>query len=363
MASGKNQFLIQNFIHKKMNKNKLIEKPDWEMMGKYLSHETTDEETAQVETWANQSGENREELDKIRLLLAQADSVYKLKRYDSKAAWQSVSNRTNTSQLNKVRRISFTKEKMKTFYKYAAVLVVALLLGAAGYYIGFQNPMREITSSEISANIQTPNEYILPDGSVVTLNSDSKISFPKRFKGDSREVTISGEAFFDVKRNQEKPFIITAGEARVKVLGTSFNVSAYPDNERVEVLVESGRVEVSHKENISVEKEEKILLTRGEKGTLLKKENVLVESVNTDRNYLAWKTRNLVFNETPMKEVINHLRKVYHVDIQTEDEKINEMVLTAEFDKKPIDFVLNVVKITFDLDLNYEDEYYILSIK
>ncbi len=346
-----------------MNKNKLIEKPDWEMLAKYLSHETTDKETEKVENWANQSGKNREELDKIRLLLSQADSVYKLKRYDSKAAWQNVSDRTNSSQQNKIRRIRFTKEKMKTFYKYAAVLVVALLLGAAGYYIGFQNPMREITSTEISANIQAPSEYILPDGSVVTLNSDSKISFPKRFKGNSREVTISGEAFFDVKRNPDKPFIINAGEARVKVLGTSFNVSAYPGNEKVEVVVESGRVEVSHKENDSVEKEEKILLTRGEKGTLLEKENVLEESVNTDRNYLAWKTRNLVFDETPMKEVINHLKRVYHVDIQTKNEEINEMVLTAEFDKKPIDFVLNVVKITFDLDLNYEDDYYILSKK
>lgn len=344
-----------------MDKNKLIEKPDWEMLGKYLSHETTKAETAQVEKWANQSGKNREELDKIRLMLEQADSVYKLKQYNSEAAWKNVAGKLEATPSEKVRKINFRKEGMKTFYKYAAVFLVALLLGTAGYFIGFQNPLQEIYSTELVANVQNANEYVLPDGSTVTLNSESKISFQKRFKGQTREVSITGEAFFDVKSNPEKPFVINAGKAKIKVLGTSFNVSAYPENEKVEVVVETGRVEVSHKKNESEAADEKIMLAPGEKGTLMEKENILEKSMNTDRNYLAWKTRNLVFDETPMKQVISHLKKVYHIDIQVKDKEINDMVLTAEFDKKPIDFVLNVVTLTFDLDLNFENDHYILA--
>ncbi|MFW5822481.1 MAG: FecR family protein [Tangfeifania sp.] len=333
------------------------------MLGKYLSHETNAAETQQVEHWVNQSGENRKELDEIRLMLEQSDAVYRLKNYDSQAAWNKMAEKIQPPRPKIIRWINFRKNGMKTFYKYAAVILIALLLGTAGYFIGFQNPLQEIFSTEVTNDPENTNEYILPDGSAVTLNSHSKIIFPKKFKGENREVTITGEAFFDVIPNPEKPFVINAGEARIRVLGTSFNVLAYPENEKVEVVVESGRVELEHKHDDSIEKIEKITLNRGEKGTLLKKENILEKSTNTDRNYLAWKTHNLVFEETPMKQVISHLKKVYRIDIEVSNEDINEMVLTAEFDKKPVDFVLNVVQLTFDLNLKQENNRYILSKK
>ena len=346
-----------------MNNNNLTERPDWEMLGKYLSHETNAAETEQVENWASESGKNREELDKIRLLLEQSDTVYRLKNYDSEAAWNKVAEKMEPAHSKDIRWVNFMKNGMKTFYKYAAVILIALLLGTAGYFIGFQNQLQEIYSTEVTNDPENTNEYILPDGSVVTLNSHSKIIFPKHFKGEIREITITGEAFFDVKPNPEKPFVINAGEAQVKVLGTSFNVSAYPGNDKVEVVVETGKVQISCKQNDSVEEPEQIFLTRGEKGTLLENENKLQKSRNTDRNYLAWKTHNLVFEETPMKQVISHLKKVYRINIEVSNEDINEMVLTAEFDKKPVDFVLNVVQLTFDLNLKQENNRYILSKK
>lgn len=346
-----------------MNKNNLTERPDWEMLGKYLSHETNAAETEQVERWASQSGENRQELDKIRLMLEQSDAVYRLKNYDSETAWNKVAEKMKPAQPEVIRQLNFKKNGLKTFYKYAAIILVALMLGAVGYFIGFQNPLQEIYTTEVANNPENTNEYILPDGSVVTLNSHSKIIFPKHFKGEIREVTITGEAFFDVKPNPEKPFIINAGEAQVKVLGTSFNVSAYPENDKVEVVVETGKVQVSCKQNDSIEEPEQIFLTDGEKGTLREKENKLQKSRNTDSNYLAWKTRNLVFEETPMKQVIGHLKKVYHINIEVENEEINEMLLTAEFEKKPVDFVLNVVELTFDLSLSHENNKYILAKK
>ena len=344
-----------------MNKNNLTERPDWEILGKYLSHETNTAETEQVESWANQTGKNRKELDKIRLMLEQSDSVYRLKNYDSEAAWNKVAEKMEPAHSKAIRWINFRRNGLKTFYKYAAIILVALLLGAVGYFIGFQNPLQEIDNHEVVAGLQNTNEYVLPDGSVVTLNSHSKITFPKHFNKKIRQVTITGEAFFDVKPNPEKPFVINAGEAQVKVLGTSFSVSAYPENEKVEVVVETGKVQVSCKQKDSIEKPAQIFLTRGERGTLLENENKLQKRLNTDRNYLAWKTHNLVFEETPMNQVISHLKKVYHIEIEVNDENINEMVLTAEFDKKPVDFILNVVQLTFDLNLSQENNRYVLS--
>jgi transmembrane sensor len=88
---------------------------------------------------------------------------------------------------------------------------LALLVGTAGYYFGLKNQVQNVYSEVISAEKQVVNEYILPDGSVVALNSNSKLQFPKKFKSNVREVTITGEAFFDVVPDAEKPFIINAG--------------------------------------------------------------------------------------------------------------------------------------------------------
>lgn len=338
-------------------KNKITtEKPEWDLLGKYLTREATPAETEQVETWANQSEENREELEKTKQLLDNADLFYKLKQYDSKAAWQKVA-----AQTMPVRHINFRKEIVTKIYRYAAVILVAILLGVGGYYITNQNPVSEIYSEILPPGTFDIKEHILPDGTVVTLNSNSKISFPKRFREDVREVTITGEAFFDVETNPEKPFVINAGEAQVTVLGTSFNVSAYPEQEKVEVIVETGKVQVTRKTDKTPKETDSLLLTEGEKGTFSEKNNKLKKNVNSDRNYLAWKTRNLVFEETPLHQVISHLKKVYHIDIQLTDKELNNLVLTAEFNKKPVDFILNVIQLTFDLELKEENGKYILS--
>ena len=214
----------------------------------------------------------------------------------------------------------------------------------------------------ISANNQVVNEYVLPDGTLVALNSNSKLTFPKHFKNDVREVTILGEAFFDVKPNPEKPFIINAGNAHVKVLGTSFNVNAYPEAETVEVVVKTGKVQVINKnlEKTSTINNE-VYLIPGEKGTLFTKSNLLEKTENTNPNYLAWKTHDLIFDEVPLHEVIQCLENVYHVDIKVSEPELNDLLLKAHFDKKPIDFVLDVVRLTFNLELTGGNEQYVLS--
>jgi len=187
------------------------------------------------------------------------------------------------------------------------------MLGSAGYYFGFRNKITEVYTEIISTPKQVINEYALPDGSFVTLNSNSKLVYPKHFKGNTREVTIYGEAFFDVKPNPEKPFIINAGNARVKVVGTSFNVSAYPETETVEVVVKTGKVQVTNKNAEALSDANQVFLIPGEKGTLFNKSSILEKSQNSNLNYLAWKTRDFIFNDMPLNEVFQCLAKIFHV--------------------------------------------------
>ncbi|MCF6356593.1 MAG: FecR domain-containing protein [Draconibacterium sp.] len=343
-----------------MSEKKNIEIINWTLLTKYLNNEITSDEKTEVENWLNKSDRNRAEMEKCRKMLTKVDSYYKAKSFNSNTAWKNVSSKIYPMQFKVVQRKK-RKEKIAQFYKYAAILVVAILLGGVGYYIDFRNEMPLIFSQTVSAEKQVLNEFVLPDGSVVTLNSNSKLKFPKHFADDVREVTIIGEAFFEVKPNPEKPFVINAGKTQIKVLGTSFNVSAYPETETVEVVVATGKVLVTRESENLLSENNRIFLIPGEKGTLFVKSNRLEKSVNSNLNYLAWKTNDLIFNETPLNEVVKCLEKVYHIEIQLVEPGLETLKLTAHFDKKPIDFVLNVVRLTFNLELMGENEHFTLS--
>jgi len=344
-----------------MKENMNIEFFNRELLAKYLCNEVNSHEKLEVETWLNQSVENREELDQSRKMLDTVDAYYKAGSFNSEVAWKNISAKINSPQMKVIQRKNIGKEVVTRFYKYAAIIVFAVLLGSAGYYFGFRNKVTEVYSEIISPPNQVIDEYILPDGSMVALNSNSKLVFPKHFKGETREVTIEGEAFFDVKPNAEQAFIINAGNAQVKVVGTSFNVCAYPETETVEVVVETGKVQVTNKFNETINGENEVLLVPGEKGTLFNKSSVLEKSENRNPNYLAWKTRDFIFNDIPLNEVFTCLEKTYHVKIEVTDPGLNDLKLNAQFDKKPIDFILNVVGLTFNLELKVENEQYIFS--
>src|SRR5690554_49281 len=226
-----------------MKTNNSIENPLWALLGRYLTGEATPAETKKVEAWAAVSQKNRDELEQARRLLDGADAFYAASRYDTDKAWAAVRNRTVASAPVQTRLVS-RKKAVVWYSKYAAAVIIALLLGAATYlYVTYSAGNPKYTEI-VTGNNQVIEEYILPDGSFVTLNSNSTLHFPEKFEGNIREVFITGEAFFDVTPDAAKPFIIHAGNAQVKVLGTSFNVHAYPDAETVEVTVESGTVQL-----------------------------------------------------------------------------------------------------------------------
>lgn len=346
-----------------MMEKKNIGNLNWEMVAKYLNKESSTRENVEMENWINHSEENRKEFEHIQKMLENVDHFYTTKKFDASNAWKEVHTQINPKKVVSLQQKANRKEVIARFYKYAAVAVVAILLGSVGYYIGFKNQEPAFYNEIISAENQVLKEYVLPDGSLVALNSDSRLEFPRKFKGDVREVTIIGEAFFDVKPNPDKPFVINAGDAQVKVLGTSFNVSAYPGAETVEVIVKTGKVQVVSKANEETTITDEVFLTPGEKGTLFTENLELEKTVNTNPNFIAWKTHNLVFNKVPLTDVIQCLEKAYHVDIDFTDPEMNYRVYNGEFSDEPIETILNVIRLTFNLELSVEvkNEHYTLT--
>lgn len=336
-----------------------MENSNRELLTKYLNNEVNPQEKKEVETWAKQSGKNLEELRNLKQMLDKIDNHLKSKKFNSSAAWENVYSEIKKQQLTVIQQRKTGIEAFKWFYKYAAILVTVILLGVSGFYLVFNN--MPVHSEIFTAENEVLNEYLLPDGSLVTLNSNSKLLYPKQFSGRTREVTVIGEAFFDVEPNPEKPFIINAGKAYVKVLGTSFNVCAYPETEIVEVLVISGKVEVTNKIDDNNDNANQIFLLPGEKAMLFNTNNLLTKEINENLNSISWKTRELIFNEMPLNEVIEYIEKVYHINVELSGTGLNNLLLTAHFEQKSVDFILNVIKITFNLELTGSDKQFTFS--
>jgi ferric-dicitrate binding protein FerR (iron transport regulator) len=175
----------------------------------------------------------------------------------------------------------------------------------------------------------TPNRRMfrmrLDDGSFVHLNAVSTISYPPQFDGSKREIEISGEAYFDIERDESRPFDITVKDYMVSVLGTSFNIEAYPDEEDFSVVVESGMVRV----NLNRENLEPLILTKDQKLTFSPRSGKVTVYTVSSEEELSWRKGILRFDSTPMAKVEKMLERWYGVDLIIDDESIYEKTLSG----------------------------------
>lgn len=339
------------------------ENVNWDLLARYLSNEADNAERLEVEKWAASSQENRELLSQCRISFGKARIWYETRRFNSRIAWEKLQSQlqepTSGIDLNVA---PGSRRFYQSFIRVAAVALLAIALGFSAYFFGFHQPAGDRYTEVVSGEQQVIQNISLPDGTMITLNCNSRLTYPSEFNRNFREVTMEGEAFFDVEPDADQPFIITAGKTHITVLGTSFNVCAYPDQDRVEVVVESGRVQVTA-EGLKSGQGKELTITPGEKGTFMPGELSLVKSVNGDPNIYAWKTRQLIFSETNLSEVLRTLEKVYHVQITTDGLSAADLLLTANFSDQSVNFILDVIRLTFNLELSYVDGRYVLYMK
>ena len=340
-----------------MKTNQHIDDKNWELLAKSIYDENPEVEAEESKSAVKEIFSSENEGEQLLKMTRQVDLYFDLKKYPAEQAWGKVESRIHNriSSGNTIIR----KLISNPLYRVAAAILVAAVLLVSGYE-AFYNPSATVAVLELTATDQVLNTFTLPDGTLVTLNSDTKVFYPKKFGRKTREITIEGEAFFEVKPNKNKPFIIHAGKAQIKVLGTSFSVSAYPDTKLVEVIVQTGKVQVMNQMTEALQTDE-LILTPGDKGTLVYASKTLQKTTNHDPNFLAWKTRNLIFKATSLREVIGNIEKVYKVNIRLADPKLNELLLTAQFNNYPLDFILKVIETTFNIEVQEINGQYFLK--
>jgi transmembrane sensor len=187
----------------------------------------------------------------------------------------------------------------------------------------------------------------LPDGSAVTLNMGSTLEYPNKFIGKTRNVTLQGEAFFQVKHDDNKPFIISSGNVRIEVLGTTFYVNTTAGKDQIDVVLATGSVALFYIDD----PEKKVILAPGERAAVSVVGNEISKYQNEDPNYLAWKTGTLIFNGDPLSKIIPVLNKVYHSEIRLTGTSVGGCLVSATFHEQSLESVLNVLKATLDLQI------------
>lgn len=243
------------------------------------------------------------------------------------------------------------------FYKSIAALLVPLIIIFSVYYILNSKKSKTEEFVEIKTNKGSKTNFILPDGTIGWLNSNSIIRYASDFKS-SRRIYLNGEAFFDVKHLKKRPFYVITDDIKIKVIGTRFNVKAYPEDKKVEATLIRGKLEIELPDVES--KTKKIYLRPNQKFVydkniaqkpLLKEERIMNKNflkVNKVENLVydtAWIVNKLIFKNEPFNSLILKLERWYNVEIKLTDSTLVNYSYTGSFENETIEQALTALKL------------------
>jgi len=235
------------------------------------------------------------------------------------------------------------------YSRVAAILLFPVLLFTLYYYLSSDNKIANSTWVEVHSPYGGRTQFSLPDGSTGWLNGGSMIKYPVQFSS-VRNVTLNGEAYFDVTKNPESPFVIDAGYIKIKVLGTSFNVVSYKNDSLSEVVVAEGRVEVTAKDQRFKE-----VLLPSERLALNTVRNTYSKSTVDIQNYISWKTGKLIFMNDRLDEVIRKLSRFYNVEFDVKGNVNKNQLFRAILEDESLDEILRYMKLTMGIDYTIQE--------
>lgn len=247
--------------------------------------------------------------------------------------------------------------RRKLFRKVAAVAAAVLLpvFIASTFYFQQEKNRYKRMPQLVSVDKGQKAGITLPDGSIVQLNSESKLSYTLDFNGEMREVTLEGEAYFQVKPDKSKPFIVKTAIFDVEVLGTSFNVSAYHDDCSTETALVEGKVKLTMNHSDG-RRSKPVYLSPSQKFVYSKANHKGTISLMHGEYELAWKQGILMFNAEPLEEVFKKIERWYGMSIHFDKKSIAKDHFTGQFKSIPIQEMMNILRMHYNLNYKIEKE-------
>lgn len=324
----------------------------WTLVTRVLSGEATPFEKKKLQKWLSEDPKHLEFFKNIQSSWGyEPDQPYNTFFFDYESGLGRLRNKLDQQKNVQQSEVKLLKKniparKKKSIERYswaiAAVVLLAITVSVFSFMQmgGQPGPLETYVTSSMEQRIIT-----LPDGSVVRLNRDSKIDVRADQHAEVREVYLQGEAFFDVFRDPDRPFIIQTDDAAIEVLGTSFNVK---EADGVLVAVKEGIVSLRNREH---EEKSAARLVAGQLGVLSGNgQDVKIESENANiENYMSWMNGYLRFDSMPFDQVVQQLERIYGVEHQLDDPTIGSIQLTVYTEQMQEEEVLNTISLALDL--------------
>lgn len=291
------------------------------LIASYLSGEATRTEKDELNHWVNESPANKRLFEETQQIWSKAwvhfpDSQI---RSDREKIKDQIIHQTSTTK----NTIVFSP----WIYRVAAILALPIML-AIGWYVGSSNTGNQSQQCEVIAPKGQISKCVLADGTQVWLNAGSTLTYNAAWKNGVREVKLEGEAYFIVAKDKKKPFVVSTEQAQIKVLGTIFNLKAYPGESSVEATLEEGKIEFSlTKENakpVELKPGDQLIYNIAEKKIEL----------GTVETYLhtAWKDGKYVFKDADLRTIVKELERLYDVKIHTENDSLLDLRFRGMFE-------------------------------
>ena len=314
------------------------------LIARVLSGEATAAEVAELAAWRSQNESNEAVYqDTLKVLAALGQPEF---APDIDAAWKKLDARITSGEPKVISLFS------RKNFRYAAAAMLIVTIGIA-MFTWFSGTRSEPELLVIAAG--SPMEKKLPDGSSVRVSQNSKVNYKRSANGE-RHAVLEGEAFFEVVHNEEEPFVVVAGEVMIKDIGTAFNVRAQPGAATTEVYVESGEVQfyTSGKQGLTLTKGERAVYHSGS-GEFRKLPSSAVN------NLKDFKTKNFVFHNNRLSDVVGQLNTVYGSNIVIGNERLSNCRLSVTFRDEPLEVVIQVIRETLDIETAMSGDTLILN--
>ena len=344
---------------------------NWDALVNYVTGHSSQEEEEMIQEWINMDPKHLEFIEFLeRIWHSSAEEKHE---WDVDTAWSRFNEDYNLpfEAKDKNDKIAGKKTKQKTtlrmplqrkrnWQSWVAVAATVLMIFSAFFawnelYSAEEVVVEEAPERVIETQYGQRTYLNLSDGSSIILNAGSKIRLPEYFNEDApREVHLTGEAYFEIDHDPDRPFIVYTDDSVTKVLGTKFQVSSYPENANVEVVVSDGKIGLQIRDS----EENGVPVTRNQLGVLAEDGSVTVTAITNLSPHIGWTEGNLVFYQTPLKETLLKLERWYNIetDIDTTLTKTEDQELTATFsENQTMDEVLEAISIALNLEYRKSD--------
>ena len=298
---------------------------------KFLSGQASAEEKELLISWIKESPENRLQFKELQNIWQGLNPPFDSDEIEVEKIQKDL--------LKKINKRHWQQHPLVIFWqRTAAILVIPLILTVV--YLFISHEPEKITFQETFAPYGTYTQVNLPDDSKVWLNAGSSIKYPTRFKKGSREVSLNGEAYFEVESDRKNPFTVHTSHVDVRATGTAFNVEAYPTDSIASVTMVRGKL------GVTMNNQSQIGLIPGERASFNK--NTLqcrIEKTDPYKWY-AWKDGLMVFRDDPLEYVFKRLGQTFNVEIKVMDKEIANQLYRATFREESLSEILRLLKIS-----------------